>query len=81
MNTTAAEQSTQLHLVEIDTKNYLGGDVYAAPTGSSFNAASLPSGNYPFTAGGTVASGAYSSGGVFVSSGTGSTSGALRQQY
>ena len=75
VNTTAAEQSTQLHLVEIDTKNYLGGDVYAAPTGSSFNAASLPSGNYPFTAGGTVASGAYSSGGVFVSSGTGSTSG------
>ena len=75
VNTTAAEQSTQLHLVEIDTKNYLGGDVYAAPTGSSFNAASLPSGNYPFTAGGTVPSGAYSSGGVFVSSGSGTTSG------
>ena len=75
VNTTAAEQSTQLHLVEIDTKNYLGGDVYAAPTGGSFNAASLASGNYPFTAGGTVPSGAYSSGGVFVSSGTGATSG------
>ena len=34
VNTTASEQSTQLHLVEIDAKDYLAGDVYAAPTGS-----------------------------------------------
>jgi hypothetical protein len=77
VNTTASEQSTQLHLVEIDTNNYLGGDAYAAPTGSSFNAASLPSGNYPFTAGGTSPTGAYAAGGVFVSSGSGGTSGVL----
>jgi hypothetical protein len=75
VNTTASEQSTQLHLVEIDTKNYLAGDVYAAPTGSSFNTASLTSGNYPFTVGGTSPTGAYAAGGVFVSSGGGGTSG------
>jgi hypothetical protein len=77
VNTTASEQSTQLHLVEIDTNNYLGGDAYAAPTGSSFNAASLPSGNYPFTAGGTSPTGAYAAGGVFISSGSGGTSGVI----
>jgi hypothetical protein len=77
VNTTASEQSTQLHLVEIDANNYLGGDAYAAPTGSSFNAASLPSGNYPFTAGGTSPTGAYAVGGVFVSTGSGGTSGVL----
>ena len=77
VNTTASEQSTQLHLVEIDNNNYLGGDAYAAPTGSSFNAASLPSGNYPFTAGGTSPTGAYAAGGVFVSSGSGGTSGVI----
>jgi hypothetical protein len=77
VDTTAAEQSTQLHLVEIDTNNYLAGDVYAAPTGSSFNAASLTSGNYPFTVGGTSPTGAYAAGGVFISSGSGGTSGLL----
>jgi hypothetical protein len=77
VNTTASEQSTQLHLVEIDTKNYLGGDAYGAPTGSSFNAASLPSGNYPFTVGGTSPTGAYAAGGVFISSGSGETSGVI----
>ncbi len=55
VGTTTAEQSTLLHLVEIDDKNYLAGDVYAAPTGSSFNAASLPSGNYPVCCRGNVA--------------------------
>jgi hypothetical protein len=77
VNTTASEQSTQLHLVEIDANNYLGGDAYAAPSGSSFNAASLPSGNYPFTVGGTSPTGAYAAGGVFVSSGSGGTSGVI----
>src|SRR5580658_5612538 len=77
VNTTASEQSTQLHLVEIDSNNYLAGDVYAAPTGSSFNAASLASGNYPFTVGGTSPTGAYAAGGVFISSGSGGTSGLL----
>jgi hypothetical protein len=77
VDTTASEQSTQLHLVEIDTNNCLGGDAYAAPTGSSFNAASLSSGNYPFTVGGTSPTGAYAAGGVFVSSGSGGTSGVI----
>jgi hypothetical protein len=77
VNTTASEQSTQLHLVEIDTANYLAGDVYAAPTGSSFNDASLVTGNYPFTVGGTSPTGAYAAGGVFISSGSGGTSGLL----
>jgi mucin-22 len=75
VNTTASEQSTQLHLVEIDTNDYLAGDAYAAPTGSSFNSASLASGNYPFTVGGTSPTGAYAAGGVFISSGSGGTSG------
>jgi hypothetical protein len=77
VNTTASEQSTQLHLVEIDANNYLGGDAYAAPTGSTFNAASLPSGNYAFTTGGTSPTGSYAAGGVFVSSGSGGTSGVI----
>jgi hypothetical protein len=77
VDTTASEQSTQLHLVEIDTNNYLAGDVYAAPTGSSFGPASLASGNYPFTVGGTSPTGAYAAGGVFISSGSGGTSGLL----
>jgi hypothetical protein len=77
VDTTDSEQSTQLHLVEVDTNNYLGGDAYAAPTGSSFNAASLPSGNYPFTVGGTSPTGAYAAGGVFVSSSSGGTSGVI----
>ncbi len=77
VNTTASEQSTQLHLVEIDSNDYLAGDVYAAPTGGSFNAASLASGNYPFTVGGTSPMGSYAAGGVFVSSGSGGTSGLL----
>ena len=77
VNTTASEQSTELHLVEIDTNNYLAGDVYATSAGSSFNAATLASGNYPFTVGGTSPTGAYAAGGVFISSGTGGTSGLL----
>jgi hypothetical protein len=77
VNTTASEQSTQLHLVEIDTNNFLAGDAYAASTGNSFNAASLASGNYPFTVGGTSPTGAYAAGGVLISSGTGGTSGLL----
>jgi hypothetical protein len=75
VNTTASEQSTQLHLVEIDSNNYLAGDAYTAPTGNSFNSASLTTGNYPFTVGGTSPTGAYAAGGVFISSGNGGTSG------
>lgn len=74
VNTTAAEQSTQLHIVEIDANNYLGGDIYGGLTGASFTPATLTSGNYVFTAGGNSTTGAYAAGGVFVSSGTGATS-------
>jgi hypothetical protein len=77
VDTTASELSTQLHLVEIDTNNYLAGDVYTAAPGNSFNNASLTTGNYPFTVGGTSPTGAYAAGGVFISSGSGGTSGLL----
>ena len=52
VNTTASEQSTQMHVVEIDANNYLGGDIYGGLTGASFTPASLTAGNYAFTAGG-----------------------------
>jgi len=74
VNTTAAEQSTQVHIVEIDDNNYLGGDVYAGLPGAAFTPASLTAGNYAFTAGGnSTAIGAYAAGGVFNSSGAGAT--------
>ena len=74
VNTTASEQSTQMHVVEIDGNNYLGGDIYGGLTGASFTPATLTAGNYAFTAGGNSTAGAYSEGGVFVSSGAGATS-------
>ncbi|MFY9802523.1 MAG: hypothetical protein WA211_21295 [Candidatus Acidiferrales bacterium] len=77
VNTTAAEQSTQLHIVEIDSNYYLAGDIYSGLTGASFTPATLASGNYAFTDGGNSTAGAYSAGGVFVSSGAGATSGGV----
>ncbi len=74
VNTTASEQSTQMHIVEIDSNNYLGGDIYGGLTGASFTPASLTAGNYAFTVGGNSSTGGYSAGGVFVSSGAGATS-------
>jgi hypothetical protein len=66
---------TQMHVVEIDQVDYLAGDVYSGPAGSSFTSASLASGNYVFTAGGNSTSGSYAVGGVFTSGGNGSISG------
>lgn len=67
--------STHLHIVEIDGKDFLAGDMYTgASSGTSF------AGTYVFTAGGTSSTGtggAYAQGGVFVSSGSSVTSGAL----
>ena len=67
--------STHLHIVEIDGKDFLAGDMYeGAGGGASF------AGTYVFTAGGTSStgtSGAYAQGGVFVSDGSNVTSGAL----
>ncbi len=74
VTTTATEQSTQMHVVEIDANNFLGGDVYGGLPGASFTPASLAAGNYAFTVGGNSTTGAYSAGGVFASSGAGATS-------
>jgi hypothetical protein len=70
--------STHLHLVEIDPRDFLAGEMFSAPAGNSFTTAELAAGRYPFTNGGTsVSSGgtpsptAYASGGVFVSDGAG----------
>ena len=67
--------STHLHIVEIDGKDFLAGDIYTgAGSGGSF------AGTYVFTAGGTSTtgtSGAYAQGGVFVSDGSSITGGAL----
>ena len=70
--------SSHLHLVEIDRNDFLAGDMLGAPTGNSFTTAELTAGNYPFTNGGTSSTGAYASGGVFVSDGAGGiTSGVM----
>jgi len=67
--------STRLRLVEIDHNALLAGDVFAAPAGNSFSAASLTAANYPFTASGSSGTGAYAAGGVFKSDGAGNVSG------
>jgi hypothetical protein len=69
--------NTHLHLVEIDRNNFLAGEVFAAPAGSSFATTELTSGNYSFTAGGTSSTGAYATGGVFVSNGGGNITGGV----
>ncbi len=63
--------STHVHLVETDSNAYLAGDMFAASAGNSFSVSELTAGNYPFTNGGTSSTGAYASGGVFVSDGAG----------
>jgi len=74
--------NTHLHLVEIDSKAYLAGDVFsgAAPS-AGFSNASLPAGNYVFADGGTslgATPGAFAAAGVFTSDGNGNiTGGAL----
>jgi hypothetical protein len=67
--------ATQMHIVEIDQAGYLAGDVYLAPSGSSFTVASLVTSNYVFTAGGNSSAGSYAEGGVFTSDGNGNISG------
>ena len=69
--------STLLHFVEIDHNAYFAGDAHSAPAGTSFSAASLPSANYVFTAGGNSAAGAYAAGGVFSSDGAGNMTGGV----
>lgn len=74
----AGNTITQMHIVEIDQVNYLVGDIYSAPAGSSFAASSLGSGNYVFVAGGNASSEeSYAAGGVFTSDGNGNISGGV----
>jgi hypothetical protein len=62
-------------LVEIDHNALLAGDMFAAPAGSSFSAASLAAANYPFTTSGSSKAAAFAAGGVFKSDGAGNISG------
>jgi hypothetical protein len=83
-NTTASLQyayyivdATHIHAVESDSNGFLAGEIFSAPTGNAFSAAELAAGNYPFTNGGTSSTGAYASGGVFVSDGAGNITGGI----
>jgi hypothetical protein len=70
--------STHLKVIETDGQTFAAGDVYSAPnTNGLFSTASLTKGNYPFTTAGQNATGAYSQGGVFISSGAGSITGGV----
>lgn len=61
----------RLHLIEIDSDAFVAGDMFAAPAGAT----PLTAGNYVFTGGGNLMAGAYASGGVFTSSGSGGITG------
>jgi hypothetical protein len=63
--------ATHLYLVEIDNNAFLVGSAYSG----SNAAASIPAGNYVFTAGGNSSAGSYASGGVFTSAGNSGTTG------
>src|ERR1700722_7489990 len=67
--------ATHLYFVEIDDNGYSRGDIYSGAPGSSFSVSSLTAGNYPFTAGGTSPTGAFTLGGVFASGGGNITGG------
>jgi len=71
---------TRLHLLEIDSNAFVAGDMFSAPAGP----AALTAGNYAFTGGGDVmvpvsggspTLGAYASGGIFTSGGSGTITG------
>lgn len=64
-----------MQLVEIDGNAFVSGRAVSVPTGNSFSAATLVSGNYPFTNGGNSTAGAYAGGGVFTSNGSGTITG------
>ena len=68
--------ATHLKLIETDGQTFSAGDVYSAPnTNGLFSFASLKKGNYAFTLAGQNSSGAFSQGGVLISSGSGQISG------
>jgi hypothetical protein len=69
--------ATHLYFIEIDDNGFSRGDIYSGAPGSSFSVSSLTAGNYPFTAGGTSPTGAFTLGGVFTSGGNGNISGGI----
>ena len=69
--------NTHLRIVETDQNHYLVGEVFSGLAGPNYNAASLATGNYPFTVGGTSPTGAYALGGIFASDGAGNISGGV----
>jgi hypothetical protein len=77
--------ATHLHLVEIDSKALLAGDVFSSPAGNSFTASSLSQGNFAFTSSGTAidtvmgnpVTVAFAAGGVFASDGAGNVTGGV----
>jgi hypothetical protein len=69
---------THMHLLEIDLKAFVAGDMFSAPAGST----PLTAGNYVFTGGGDTLTGssvlaAFATGGVFTSNGTAGISGGI----
>jgi hypothetical protein len=74
---TNASYVTQMHVIEIDGKDAVAGDIFSAPPASALGSGNLPIGNYAFTYGGSSASGAYAAGGVLTSNGTSVTGGVL----
>jgi hypothetical protein len=68
---------THLHVVEIDSGAFTGGDIYEGLLGPGFGVGVIPKGNYPITLGGTSTQGAYAAGGIFAANGTGSVSGGV----
>jgi hypothetical protein len=63
---------THLRIVEIDQNAFAAGDVFSALAGDSFSTASLTSGSYVFSVGGTSPSGAFTLVGAFTSGANGS---------
>jgi len=70
--------NTRLYLIETDSKDFLAGAIFSAPTGPSFSVANLAAGNYAFASGGNSGSGAYATGGVFTSDGNGNITGGVQ---
>jgi hypothetical protein len=68
--------NTHLRVVETDTTDYLAGEIFSG-VAAPYNAGNLAKSNFPFTVGGTSATGAYAVGGVFTSDGAGNISGGV----
>jgi hypothetical protein len=65
-----AVDGTHLHVVEIDNKSLLAGEIYSTPAGPA-----LAPANFAFASSGSSSMGAYAAGGVFTSDGGGHITG------